>query len=245
MRAKGGLLTLALHEQTYSSPTTVGDTELAGGEYVRLTITDNGQGIEPEILKRIFDPFFTTKSREEGTGMGLSVVHGIVKNHGGAIGVRSHPGQGTTFDVFFPKLKTMRKETLTNPAPLPGGSERILFVDDETSIVDTLSKRLTRQGYQVVSRTSSRAALAEFKLDPAGYDLVITDRTMPEMTGLELAQEILQIRPEIPVILCTGFSDQLDEEKVKAMGFAEFLLKPVLTRDLLEGIRRALERDNA
>jgi PAS domain S-box-containing protein len=245
MREKGGVLSINLAALEFNNQTVVVDTELLPGPYLKLTITDSGHGIPPEILKKIFDPFFTTKSRGEGTGMGLSVVHGIVKNHGGAIDVSSEPGQGTAVCVFFPRLEAALEKKEDPATPFPTGNERILVVDDEVIIVDMLQKSLSRQGYTVVTKTSSWDALATFKADPESFDLIITDQTMPKMTGIELAKEALRVRPEIPIILCTGFSHILDEEKAKDMGLVEFLLKPVITKDMMRAVRRALDRDKS
>ncbi|MBW2154465.1 MAG: response regulator, partial [Deltaproteobacteria bacterium] len=179
--------------------------DLKPGSYVRMTVSDTGHGIDPSVINRIFDPFFTTKARGEGTGMGLSVVHGIVKNCGGAVTVKSKPGKGAVFHVYFPQIEGKASMSIESVQALPVGNERILVVDDEKPMVDTLTQMLDRLGYKVTARTSSIEALEAFRVKSEEFDLIITDQTMPNMTGEHLAQEILGIRPDVPVILCTGF----------------------------------------
>ena len=194
----------------------------------------------PEVLERIFDPYFTTKEVGEGTGLGLAVVHGIIKDHGGAITVYSGPGKGTTFHVYLPvieKAAEPEKETLK---PLPTGHERILFIDDEPGLVEIGRVMLGKLGYDVVVRTSSIEALELFRTKPDEFDLVITDMTMPKMTGDKLAQEIMKVRPDIPIILCTGFSKRITEEKAKEIGIKAFVMKPLVMRDLAKTVRKML-----
>jgi PAS domain S-box-containing protein len=213
------------------------------GAYVRLRVSDTGEGIPPEILKRIFDPYFTTKEAGKGTGLGLSVVHGIVKSCEGGIAVSSEVGKGSTFDVYFPKIESAgssRKPEEVEPLPI-GTHERVLFVDDEEAIVDVGRKLLEYLGYDVVTRTSSREALELFRVQAARFDLVITDMTMPNMTGDKLAQEMLKVRPGIPIVLCTGFSEHITEAKAKAMGVSEVAMKPLAMNALAKTIRRALD----
>ena len=196
----------------------------------------------PEVLKRVFDPYFTTKEVGKGTGLGLAVVHGIVKSHEGGIAVSSEPGKGTTFDIYLPRVDAFESPSATDKIEpiIPGGHERVLFVDDEKAIVEIGQEILERLGYQVVVRTSSIEALELFRAKPDQFDLVITDMTMPNMTGDRLAQELLRIRPGIPIILCTGFSERITEEKAKAMGIGEFVMKPLVMKDLAKAMWSAL-----
>jgi PAS domain S-box-containing protein len=216
--------------------------ELRPGSYVRLTVRDTGGGIAPAIMGRIFDPYFTTKEVGKGTGMGLAVVHGIVTHHGGAISVQSVLGQGASFQVYLPVREA--EPILPSPPPvsLSSGQERILFIDDEPALVSMGKEFLERLGYDVVTETSSREALALFIRQPDLFDLVITDMTMPGMTGARLAKELRRIRPAIPIILCTGLSHQLNEEEAKAIGICAFLMKPFVLRELAETVRTVLHK---
>ncbi len=211
------------------------------GPYIRLAVSDTGEGILPENVERIFDPFFTTKDLGQGTGMGLSVVHGIVRSHGGTIRVTSEPGKKTQFEVLLPRHELEPIETeIHNSATLARGTEKILVVDDEESIVDILKQTLLYLGYKVEGEYSSLNALETFRSEPAGFDLVITDMTMPGLTGAKLARELMDIRPDIPIILCTGFSDKISTEEAKAIGIRELLLKPLDTASLADKVRKVL-----
>jgi CheY-like chemotaxis protein len=192
-------------------------------------------------MDRIFDPFYTTKEKGEGTGMGLSVVHGIVKSYGGTINVYSEPGKGSTFKVFFPTIERRLDRKARVEKPIPKGTERILFVDDELSLVNLGKQILESLGYEVTTRTSSIEAMGLFKDRPDAFDLVITDMTMPNMPGDELSKNLMAIRPDIPVILCTGFSASITEEKAKNIGVRGLVSKPILKRDLAETIRKVLD----
>jgi len=215
--------------------------DLSPGKYLRLTVSDTGAGINNETLDRIFDPFFTTKKPGEGTGLGLSVVYGIVKSYGGAITVQSEVGKGTDFNMYLPMLTEVETEQeAKDETPIPGGKERILFVDDEAALVELTIGTLSALGYEVTGRTSSLEALELFRTLPDSFDLVITDMTMPNMTGSELAQQLMRLRPDIPVILCTGFSEAMTHEKARAIGVREFIMKPIVQRQIAEAIRRAL-----
>jgi CheY-like chemotaxis protein len=216
--------------------------KLRPGSYVRLTVRDTGGGIAPAIMGRIFDPYFTTKEVGKGTGMGLAVVHGIVTHHGGAISVQSVLGQGASFQVYLPVREA--EPLLASPptVSLVSGQERILFIDDEPALVNMGKEFLERLGYDVVTETSSREALALFTRQPDRFDLVITDMTMPGMTGEGLAQELRRIRPDIPIILCSGFSHYLNEEEAKAIGICAFLMKPFVLQDLAETVRTVLHK---
>lgn len=215
---------------------------LTEGTYLELSVRDNGKGIEESIIDRIFDPFFTTKDVDKGTGMGLSVVHGIVQSHQGAITVESKAGHGTTFHVFFPVAATEAEAIPFTNGPLPGGSEHILFLDDEMVLAHMGKEMLKRLGYRVTVRTSSVEAFEAFRAQPEKFDLVITDQTMPNMTGEELAKKILAIRPEIPIILYTGYSTLIDEAKAKAAGIKELVAKPIEKALLAKTIRKVLEQ---
>ena len=193
-------------------------------------------------MQRIFDPFFTTKKRDQGTGMGLSVVHGIVSSHGGAISVDSEPGQGTTFKVYLPVLeKTVSDEKRGPEAPIPTGTERILFVDDEAFLIDIGQQMLERMGYRVTTRASSLEALELFRNRSNDFDLILTDMTMPHLTGDKLAQKILEIRPDIPIILVTGFSNRLSEEKITSIGIKQLVMKPIILKEIARVVRDVLD----
>ena len=241
MREEGGVLELIIDELDLNSETSATFDDLLPGEYLRLTVRDTGHGIAPDIIDKIFDPYFTTKGIGEGSGMGLAVTHGIVKSHGGDIRVKSELGKGTTFDVLLPKSTKDITPVKEYKTELPGGTEQILFVDDEETSVEIIEKMMEKLGYKVTSRTSSIEALKVFRDNPEGFDLVITDMTMPDMTGKGLAKELMAIRPEIPVILLTGFSEQMDEYSAKKMGIKAYLMKPVVMKDLAKEIRGVLD----
>ncbi|GBC63578.1 hypothetical protein DENIS_4576 [Desulfonema ishimotonii] len=211
------------------------------GHYLRLTVSDTGHGIPRTVMERIFDPFFTTKKKGEGTGMGLAVVHGIVKGYGGTITAYSEPGSGATFDVFIPAL-TGKAAGDDDRAPLLlRGNERILFVDDEPYQVDMARQMLTFLGYHAEAMTDSTEALERIRMAPDDFDLIITDMTMPRMTGDVLASRILAIRPDMPVILCTGYNERITDEKARDLGVRAFILKPISMRELAQVIRKAFE----
>jgi PAS domain S-box-containing protein len=244
MRDNGGQLEVVLDEVEIDREDFLQNKQLEPGSYVKLSISDTGHGIEKQVLDRIFEPYFTTKKQGEGTGLGLSVVHGIVKKYGGDITVYSEIGRGTSMHVYLPTI-TAAEDTGELPQevlPLPGGSEHILLVDDEEPIIQSTSHILESLGYKVTARTSSLEALEEFKNRCDAFDLVITDQTMPKMTGDRLSEEMLRIRPDIPIILCTGFSSTIDERRAKEIGIKEFLMKPFIRKDLATTIRLALEK---
>lgn len=215
---------------------------LIPGVYLRLRIRDTGHGIAPEVIGKIFDPYFTTKGVGEGTGMGLAVTHGIVKSLGGDIKVESEPGKGTTFQVLLPKSETDISPVKEHKIELPKGTERILSVDDEKSAADAIQQMLENLGYKVTARTNSIEALEVFRNSPDAFDLVITDMTMPNMTGKELAKKLMAIRSDIPIILCTGFSEQIDENKAKEMGISAFAMKPIVMSQMVNTIREVLDK---
>ena len=238
---EGGVLTISLGTTVLDGAHPDKPT-LPGGTYVCLKVADTGHGIDPIIQERIFEPYFTTKAEGKGTGLGLSVIHGIVTSCQGEILMESEPGKGAVFIVYLPVVKTSSKgETQHEKISIPGGSERILLVDDEAPVVGMVNKMLQRLGYAVTTRTSSTEALEAFKANPNRFDLVVTDMTMPGMTGDQLTIEIKRIRPDMPVILCTGFSNRIDESRAAEIGIQGFVLKPILRQDIAETIRRVLD----
>lgn len=241
MQEDGGVLEVSLANVELDDLSASKHLDLTTGSYLRLTVSDTGHGMTSKIMERIFDPYFTTKDTGEGTGLGLSVAQGIVKAHGGTITVYSELGKGTTFHVYLPIIHEAEKPEKESEEPLPTGSERILFIDDEQVLVETGSQMLERLGYKVVTKRSSIQALDLFRAEPDRFDLVITDMTMPHMTGDKLAQELLKIRPDIPIILCTGHSKRISEEKAKGLGIRAFVMKPISTRVMAETVRKALD----
>ena len=242
MRESGGGLDVVLTGASEPGgpplPAGLGD----GRFYLRLTVRDTGHGMPPDVQERIFDPFFTTKKPGEGTGMGLAVVHGIVKRHDGAVTVESEPGKGTAFHVFLPRAQALERPVeAAEPVLLPTKG-RILFVDDEKPLVDIGREMLEGFGFEVVARTSSVEALEAFRHRSRDFDLVLSDQSMPNMTGVELAREILRIREDIPIVLCTGFSEGLSLERLRSMGIADCIMKPLLKRQLVECVGRLLRR---
>ncbi|HQI80908.1 MAG TPA: PAS domain S-box protein [Deltaproteobacteria bacterium] len=222
------------------------DLDLRPGPYLRLSVSDTGHGIPPEIAKRIFEPYFTTKVTGRGTGLGLSVVHGIVKSHQGAVVCRSTPGTGSTFEVYLPEIDSAQTQEESPGEPdRQGGTEEILFVDDEPVLAELMEKMLGNLGYRVVTRTGSVEALELFRGDPSRFDLVITDMTMPVMTGDKLAVKLMEIRPDIPVILCSGFSESISEEDARRLGIRQFVMKPLESRNLAAVIRKVLDSREA
>jgi PAS domain S-box-containing protein len=242
MRETGGALHIRLEAIRLPTEDASAPHGLGAGPYVRLTVRDTGHGMPPEIRDRIFEPFFTTKGPGEGTGMGLSVVHGIIASHGGAITVESAPRHGTTVRVYLPESAELPVASARPEAPMPHGRECILFVDDEEALADLGHALLTALGYEVVAVTSSREALAVFQAAPERFDLVITDHTMPQLTGEGLAQALRCISPHIPIILCTGFSEAMTAEKAQALGIDAFCLKPFVLQELGQTIRRVLRQ---
>ena len=240
MKEKGGILDLELSDFSVLAPET-GLDGMKPGLYMKLVVRDTGTGMPPEIVDRVFDPFFTTKTHEGGTGLGLSVVHGIVKQHDGHITVESATGKGSAFTVYLPQVTERPKAEAVSEEAVPTGNERILFVDDEKPLVQMGEALLTELGYKVTSLASSREALELLKQNPSRFDLVITDQTMPEMTGVELAREILAIRPELPVILCTGFSYLVDADSAKAAGIRAFVMKPLTKGEIARTVRKVLD----
>jgi len=231
MLDQGGTLEIILQPEDLSPGVQAQHLDLQPGPYTKLTISDTGCGMDNATLNKIFDPYFTTKEADKGTGLGLSVVHGIVESHGGVISVNSVPGQGTRFEVLFPQMAIDKKANEDEVESIPTGSERILLVDDEDAVVETGKSILEKLGYQVKSHTDQK---------PDDFDLVITDMTMPAMTGDVLATKIISIRPDIPVIVCTGYSERIDKEIIKKIGVKELAMKTLEMKDLAEMIRRVL-----
>ncbi|MFH1981568.1 MAG: PAS domain S-box protein [Pseudomonadota bacterium] len=241
MRDSGGTLLLTLKDVELSGEFISRYPGVREGRYLRFSVQDSGPGIPADIVNRVFDPFFTTKSPGEGTGLGLSVVHGIAEAHGGMVTVDSAPGKGATFHVYLPAIEAGAPEALETASILPTGTERVLFVDDEQLQIDLGRQILERLGYTVETFTDSREALRRFLETPAGFDAVITDMTMPHITGDLLAARLLAVRPDIPVIICTGYSDLLSEEAAAAMGIKAFIMKPVIMKDMAHLIRKILD----
>lgn len=237
----GGVLEISLLEVTMNRESMKRYPNLTPGPFVRLRVRDTGSGIPPFVMERIFDPFFTTKKSGEGTGMGLAVVKDIVTRHHGMISVDSVLGQGTIFDIYLPQIPESLKEQDGAKVPVSKGSECILFIDNERSICELVQKNLTNLGYAVITKTSSSEALNLFANTPDQFDLVITDCSMPQISGESLTQELLRIRPDIPIILCTGHSQAVADEQVKAIGVQGSLLKPFTESDVANGVRQVLD----
>jgi len=241
MREEGGVLDVKLNALTVDSAVAASYPDLEPGPYLRLTVRDTGQGMPPAVMDRIFDPFFTAPKTGEGMGLGLSVVQGIVKSYGGAITVYSEVGQGSTFHILFPRVEGEPKEEEISPWALVPAKKRILLIEDEELQLISYQHMLEQMGHRVTGWANSQDALSAFEADPNGFDLVITDQTMPKMTGLKLVDAFLEIRPDIPIILCTGFSETANAEEAKLRGVREFLMKPFSLGEITEVIRRALE----
>ena len=243
MTKAGGTLSIELENINLDSTMSSEYGHLKPGPYVMLTVEDTGQGMDETIKNRIFDPYFTTKEKGVGTGLGLSLVHGIVSKIGGEITVESELGKGTTFRVYLPRIDTGAVEKTKPLNPIPEGRECILFVDDEEVLVDIGQKMLEKLGYKVIARTSSLEALEAFRAQADKIDLVISDLTMPNMTGDILAQELMRLKPDLPVIVCSGFSEQMNEQNARSMGIREFVMKPLVMRKLADTIRKVLDED--
>ena len=239
-----GILEVRLEPAVLDSRSAAQYEGLASGEYVKLIVNDNGSGIDSKLMDMIFDPYFTTKEIDMGLGMGLAVVYGVVKKYNGAVKVNSQVGKGTTVEVLFPVTAETAGSEIETPEGPSKGTERILFVDDETSLVKLAVQMLERQGYRVVGKSSSTEALRVFEAESDNFDLVITDMAMPEMPGDRLAQELIRIRSTIPIIVCTGYSERMDEDRARELGIAAYALKPFEKQVLLQTIRKVLDDVN-
>jgi PAS domain S-box-containing protein len=243
MQEKGGVLEVNLNDVDLDADFTKLHPEVKPGKFTNLTVRDTGCGMIPEVAERIFDPFYTTKKVGEGTGMGLSVVHGIVKSHGGSIVVESTPGKGSVFSVFLPAIEAEETNQADQAQLIITGSERILFVDDEDFLVDIGKRMLERLGYRVTAKTSSVEAYELFRQSPDEFDLVITDMTMPDMTGDLLARKLIALRPDIPIIVCTGYSERINSDIAKEIGIRALAMKPVVMKDIAQMIERILSKE--
>lgn len=243
MEEHGGTLTVSLLNIRLTEEDLAARPQMKPGSFVRLSVQDTGGGIPPGIRDRIFDPYFTTKETGKGTGMGLAIVHGIVKSYGGFIACESRLGRGSTFHVVLPALEELTLPEMQATAAVPGGCERILFVDDEPMLAQMSRTMLERLGYTVTVRTDSLEALETIRHNPEEFDLLITDQTMPHLTGIELAGEMLKLRPNMPIILCTGYSNLITEDKAKAAGLKGFAFKPLTRKHIAELIRQVLEQE--
>ncbi len=242
MMTKGGVIGISLDEIYINKEDAVDYKGINSGPFICLSVSDTGHGMDTTVLPRIFEPFFTTKEKGLGTGMGLAVVHGIVKNHKGHIDVYSEVGKGSTFKVYLPiEQQTITSAEQINLDEIPRGSERILVIDDEGYIVQMLVQMLESLGYTVEARTNSNEALELFLLDPFYFQLVITDQIMPQITGDILARKLLSIRKDIPIILCTGFSEFIEKEALQDIGIRDLVMKPVLKSELARVIRKNLD----
>ena len=235
-----GVLSVGLHRVEISSPVQCMHSTLQPGVYLKLSVQDTGCGIPIEVQERIFEPFFSTKSPGEGSGMGLSIVHAIVNSHQGAIQLESVPNQGSTFHIYLPRAESSAATIIPGEAAAPVGSGRVLFVDDEEAITFTAQQMLSSLGYEGVVMTSSTEALELFRCDPYAFDAVVTDQTMPRLTGEGLARELLAMRPDLPLIVCSGFSQTFTPEKAKALGVRDYLHKPFSKQELAQSLERAL-----
>ena len=241
MREKGGTLSIHLEDVYLDENDVAAHPETSPGPFLHLSIADTGSGIPSQVMDRIFDPYFSTKPKSEGTGLGLSIVHGLVTAHQGFLSVDSDFGKGTTFHVFLPRSEGKYVPEKPTPPDMPSGTEQILLVDDEQDIAEIGRQTLEHLGYSVIVKTRSVDALSLFREDPEKFDLIITDMTMPVMTGDKLAGEMLKQRPDVPIILCTGFSEHMSEEQAREIGIRAYVMKPYLIQDLAKMVRQVLD----
>lgn len=237
-----GELTISMTRRSLLPSEIPAHSQCQPGNYALLSVSDTGCGMSEEVIGKIFDPFFTTKDVDQGTGMGLSTVQGIVKQHKGFIKVHSASGYGSTFDLFFPEaIPVSTQFSLDEETKLPRGTERVLVVDDDELLADLGEMLLSNQGYKVMKETSSLAAMELFKKNPDQFDLLMTDQTMPQMTGLELIRELKSVRPDLPTILCTGYSSKVSPEELNRLNVDAFCLKPLKLTDLAHTVRNVLD----
>ena len=244
MREGGGRLVVRMDLVEVDAAFATAHPPLSPGRHVCLTMDDTGSGMAPEVMTRIFEPFFTTKPTGAGTGMGLAIVHGIITNHKGVVTVESSQGAGTRFAVYLPVVNTSVTQVADPELPVPQGKGRVLLVDDEETVVLAMQGLLESLGYDVVVHTRSPEALEAFRTDPDRFDVVITDQTMPQMTGEDFIHALRRLRPELPVILCTGFSHVMDARKARALGQVTFLMKPVDAYELGVLLQQLLVRQS-
>ncbi|HVN70630.1 MAG TPA: response regulator [Desulfomonilia bacterium] len=246
MGKDGGVLDVSLKKENLDE-TAAQNVGLPKGSYLKLTVSDTGSGMTPSVMARMYEPYFTTNKKGGSTGMGLSIVHGIVKRHMGAITCRSDIGKGTVFEIYLPEVVAPAggAKAYNGEKALQAGNERILFVDDEPDIAALAKAMLEDLGCRVTAKTSSMEALELFKKDPDKFDLVITDMTMPGMTGDRLAQKILEVKADMPVIMCTGYSEYITEKRAKSIGIREYMMKPLEMEKLVRIIRKVLGEHQA
>jgi len=242
MQDKGGILEIGLESLDLGSEFMENHLALQQGKHIKLTVSDTGTGIPPENIGRIFDPYFSTKEKGKGTGLGLATVHGIVKSQGGAVKVESQIGKGTKFEVYLPSVGESDKIKKDSESKLISGSERILLVDDEQDIIEVEKEMLEQLGYTVIATDKADHALEIFASQSDRIDLVISDMAMPKMTGDKLAGELIKIRSDIPVLLCTGFSEGISGEKAASLGIEDCLMKPVTFKNLSHRVRKVLDK---
>jgi nitrogen-specific signal transduction histidine kinase/ActR/RegA family two-component response regulator len=244
MGMQGGILEVSLTDTMLDASAASQEISLPPGAYLRLSVSDTGCGMSPEVVQRIFDPYFTTKPKGEGSGLGMAVVHGIVRRYRGSIEVYSEEGKGTTVNVYLLRqMAAGEAESHPAPAPLPTGRETVLLVDDEPQLVTIAEQMLTRLGYRVTACEDSLEALERFGADPDAFDLLVTDMAMPKMNGIEFARAVLAIRPGMPIVLCTGYSAGLTRENAEAIGIREVLMKPISMQALATSVRHAIDGD--
>ncbi|MGC9325283.1 MAG: ATP-binding protein, partial [Desulfomonilia bacterium] len=241
VRDTGGFIEVKLSRRDIDDDTPLNSVNVQCGSYVELIVTDTGCGMAPEVMDRIFDPYYTTKEKGKGTGLGLAIVHGIVKGLGGSISVQSILGKGTTFSVLFPQVEALDRAEEHDDTPIPTGHEHVLFVDDEEDLTEMVEQMLSHLGYHVTTRTSSVEALDLFRENPESFDIVISDLVMPKLTGETLAQNLMKIRGDIPVMICTGFSEALTEEQAHELGICRVLMKPLVIREIAHVLRSVLD----
>jgi CheY-like chemotaxis protein len=241
MESTGGMLHVGLSDVYLGDAFAETLKDIEPGDYLEIKISDTGAGIPPEDLDHIFDPYFTTKESGKGTGMGLSTVHGILRAYNGGIKVESTPGEGSTFTVYLPVTKRRSRIDKYTPEHLPAGVERVLIIDDEPPVAKMAAMILQRLGYRTTVRTDSLKALEDFRTHADAYDLVVTDMSMPNMSGDRLAAEMIRIRPDIPIILCTGYSSRISEETARTIGIKAFAMKPLAKEDLAKTVRKVLD----